>query len=100
MEFQAVLSNPPYIHRSEISYMNPEAFANEPDLALFHEDPPALYKELLLSTSRVILKGGFLIFELSPFISNQILEIARPLFPACEIIKDYSGKDRFLRCYS
>ncbi len=94
--FHAILSNPPYIHPDERGGMMPDVVEYEPGNALFHEDPPALYKEILEGARKRLHKEGFLLVEFSPRWAPPLLEKAQSLFSEARILEDLSRKERFL----
>jgi release factor glutamine methyltransferase len=64
-QFDALLSNPPYIRTTEIADLNPEVGKFEPHLALDGgEDGLFWYREFLKQSPRLLRPGGWLIAEL------------------------------------
>lgn len=96
--YDVIITNPPYIFPDEKVKIDSAVREHEPDMALFHNDPVKLYASILKGALPRLLSSGFFLAELSERISGSILELARPLFRECEIIKDLSNKDRFLLC--
>ena len=94
-----VISNPPYIHPSEIKSIQPRVINYEPKLALFtpNDDPIYYYKHCINFANNALKKGGKLFFELNPNyykkVENQVL---RSNFSEVEIKKDFMGKKRML----
>ena len=94
-----VISNPPYIHPSEIKSIQPRVINYEPKLALFtpNDDPIYYYKHCINFANNALKKGGKLFFELNPIyykkVENQVL---KSNFSKVKIKKDFMGKKRKL----
>lgn len=101
-QFTMIVSNPPYIGRDEAVNLEPEVRDHEPALALFHEDPPGLYRRIFAAARDLLVEDGTLILELGPRYASQLLAMAQEFFvsaaatPAAELRKDYAGLDRIL----
>lgn len=92
--FDAILSNPPYLTRREMTQLQPEV-RFEPAAALDGgTDGLAFYREILNKWQHVLRKGGFFAFEIgstqAPFLKALAAEHGRH----CRVIKDYSANDR------
>jgi len=100
-QFSLLISNPPYIARSEASRMEQRVLAHEPHLALFveHDDPAIFYKRIIDLCESSLAPGGHLFFELNPLFAVDIKNYADRinLFNFAELIVDMSGKNRFLK---
>jgi len=60
----AVVSNPPYVRRSEIDQLDPEVL-HEPAVAVFCEGEPAtLYRRIAEDAAPLVAPGGLLVLEL------------------------------------
>ncbi len=93
-----IVSNPPYIGRSEIDTVEETVLKYEPELALFGgEQGPELIQRLVDQSVDLLLPGGRLIFENSPAVFDQCLEIIEksPL-DLLETIKDFAGHRRVI----
>ncbi len=64
-EFDVIVSNPPYIPRSESVQMRPNVLDYEPHLALFvaDDDPLIFYRSIATSGLTMLRNGGRLYFE-------------------------------------
>ena len=97
--FDIVISNPPYIHPSEIINMHPRVLDYEPKLALFtpKNDPIFYYKCCIDFADKSLKKGGKLFLELNPNyfkeVENQVLNAN---FKEILIKKDFMEKKRML----
>ncbi len=99
--FDVMVSNPPYILRSESTQMEKQVLEHEPHLALFVEgrDPILFYRKIIEHCSVLLNPGGKLYFELNPLTAQEVktLAIASGLIKEATLLKDMSGKERFLR---
>jgi release factor glutamine methyltransferase len=100
LKFDCIISNPPYISKSEAVDMEDKVLNFEPSLALFVEDndPIIFYKKIIDLCLNSLSNNGYLFFELNPFYANDVMNYAYAsnLFRTVEIIIDMSGKQRFL----
>jgi release factor glutamine methyltransferase len=77
--FDLIVSNPPYIGRSEASLLPREVREHEPAQALFAGDAgPEFYMPLVTQALRLLRPGGILVLELG----YNALPHVRPLFDA------------------
>jgi release factor glutamine methyltransferase len=99
--FEVIVSNPPYITTSEKADMHQNVLDHEPHLALFasHVDDIIFYRAIIDLCKTKLIAGGSLYFELNPITSEKVQEYAlnSNLFNEVELLKDLSGKIRFLR---
>ncbi len=94
--FDIIVSNPPYIHPDEAADLDSDVRDFEPEGALFHPDPPALYRFLLEGALKVLESGGFVLFETSPLWIDRILAEA-PAGLSVQAMLDFTGRQRYLR---
>ena len=97
--FDLIVSNPPYLSEEELKTAAPEVSAHEPVGALVAGPKGMECIEVLIGQSPQYLKpGGAMYLETGAEQSNAIHGIVAAL-PAltCEILKDLSGKHRFVR---
>jgi len=93
-DFDAIVSNPPYIVTEVIDTLEPEVLC-EPRMALDGgEDGLIFYRVLVNDYRKNVKENGFLLFE----IGYDQGEALRALCP-CEIKRDYSGNDRVALYY-
>ena len=98
-EFDLILSNPPYIMESQKDLMRANVLDYEPPLALFvpDEDPLIFYKAVAGWARNLLSPEGKGIVEINELSGKETLEVfSEGGFPRSEIIKDFSGKDRFV----
>jgi release factor glutamine methyltransferase len=87
-----IVSNPPYIPKSQAETLQQEVIAHEPHLALFSdEDGMHHYRRIIEQSRRVLKPGGWLILELAFDAVPKLL----PLLPSsAEIRNDLAGHPR------
>ncbi len=95
--FDAVVSNPPYVARSDESMLAPEVRDFEPSLALFaaQGDDLSSYRSILAGVFRHLRPGGLLAFEAG--IGQAALvgdELSAAGISSIEVLKDLAGIDR------
>lgn len=99
-EWNFIVSNPPYIPRSEAGLMPEHVMAHEPHLALFVDDPDPLlfYRAIMALAAQQLSAGGWLFFECNEFNAHTLAASPEAAaFEAIEIRQDLSGKDRMWR---
>lgn len=92
-----IVSNPPYIGRSEVGTLAENVRKYEPELALFGgEVGDELTGRLVEQAAQRLAPGGYLIFETSPMLAGrcQALVEASGAFADCQIRKDLARLDR------
>jgi len=94
-DWDIIVSNPPYVLESDKAFMTEHVLAHEPHLALFvpDQDPLLFYRRLYALCTTHLKKGGYLICEIHESQGQALIEMTNG---AGEILKDLSGKDRFL----
>lgn len=99
--YDLIVSNPPYIAKTEAGQMHERVKNNEPAIALFVEngDPTLFYKRLIELCKKHLNPGGKLYFELNPLFAEEVKTIAQKsnLFSELKLINDLSGNTRFLK---
>lgn len=94
--YDLIVTNPPYVGEMEDI---DEGAAYEPKIALF-AGPDGLdcYRLILPKAKDYLKEGGLFFGECGPYHAQALLELAKGLgLGSAEILKDYSGRDRFLR---
>jgi release factor glutamine methyltransferase len=98
--FDLIISNPPYVRELEKAEMKSNVLNFEPAQALFVPDSDALkfYKVIVEMALQQLKPGGFLLFEINQYLSNEmyhLLEIHN--FESIELKKDLSGNFRMIK---
>jgi release factor glutamine methyltransferase len=99
-ELDAIVSNPPYIARSEKKKMDKNVLEHEPHLALFvsDENPLIFYNAIAARALTALKKGGLLIVEINERFGKEVAEIfLKNGFTSVKVLKDISGKDRIVQ---
>ena len=99
-DFDAILSNPPYVTSSEKRLMSRNVLDYEPHSALFvtDEDPLVFYRALAGMASAHLKPEGFGIVEINEAFGDGCRGLFMDYgFSNSVIIKDLNGKDRFCR---
>ena len=94
-EYDLIVSNPPYIPKSEIDLMNEET-KFEPETALMAEDDGLVfYREIVKNYKDCLKTGGMLAFEVGITGADSVAEILKHNgFKDIKKIKDYNGINR------
>ncbi len=93
LEFDTIVSNPPYVRELEKAEIKSNVLDNEPHLALFVEDnnPLQFYKA-------IIDPMGELYFEINQYLGEETKQLLIDAdFGAVELLKDLNGNDRMLK---
>ncbi len=97
-DFDAMLSNPPYVTASEKASMSENVLCYEPHGALFVSDeaPLVFYEAIARTASEHLKPGGFVIAEINERFGDECRTLFSGYgFSDCRVIKDLNGKDRF-----
>ena len=92
-----IVSNPPYIGKSEIDTIDDQVKNHEPSVALFGgAKGTEIIERLVKQAPNYLLPGGYLIFETSPIVMDLCVKLVKsnPAFASVEVIKDYSDLER------
>lgn len=99
-QYDAVVSNPPYVMLSERESMSVNVLCHEPAMALFvpDDDPLLFYRRIAtLCVSGLLAASGCLFFEINEALGNETSEELRRVgFANVSVIKDFTGRDRFV----
>ena len=100
LNYDIVVSNPPYITYRERKEMSPNVLDWEPEEALFvpDEDPLIFYRRTSLLSLDLLTPGGKLYFEINRLYGNETVNILASLgYRDIVLKKDLSGNDRFIK---
>lgn len=95
-----VVSNPPYVRRSEAAEMEHNVLDHEPHVALFVPDDDALrfYRAIALFAQAHLNDGGQLWFEINRALGAETARLVVELgFTAVEVVDDTFGNPRFIK---
>jgi release factor glutamine methyltransferase len=98
--FDLILSNPPYIHRSQIQNLASEVKDHEPIVALDGgEDGMEFYRSIVSQGPSYLRRGGWLLLEVGEGQGKRVSTMIdeEGSFIRSERIKDLSGIDRVVK---
>ena len=98
--FSLIVSNPPYVCRSEAAQMEPHVLEHEPHEALFVPDEDALlfYRVIAHLGLQLLQSGGWLYFEINPLYANDLVSLMKEMgYADVETRQDQFGKTRMIR---
>ena len=101
-KFDLIISNPPYIMRSERSVMSRNVLDYEPHGALFvpDETPLLFYQAIAAIAKEHLMETGLLALEINEALGKETLGLLRESGFRGELTenlqKDFRGKDRFI----
>jgi release factor glutamine methyltransferase len=99
MQFDMIVSNPPYIRKDDMKLLQPEIIDWEPVAALDGgEDGLDYYRKIISGAGDYLKENGFLMLEIGMGQSDPIREMAEDEgFDNIQILKDYAGIDRIVK---
>lgn len=95
-----IVSNPPYVRRSEMDAMHPNVREYEPHEALFvpDNDPLLYYRTIAAIADARLEPGGVLWLEVNEQLAGETATLLHGnIFESLNIIKDMRGKERFIK---
>ena len=100
-KWDVVLSNPPYIAKSEAVDMTDTVLSYEPHLALFaEEDGLECYRKLAVQLPGVMNKPGLIGLEIGYAQADAVARLFKESFPTArvDVVQDINGKERMIFC--
>ena len=100
VQWDIIVSNPPYICHKEREAMEPNVLEHEPHTALFvpDDDPLLFYRAIAQYASTALKPGGWLYFEINPLYAEPLRDMLNMmLYHDIEIKEDQYGKQRMIR---
>ena len=100
INFDIIVSNPPYVRELEKNTMQSNVLDNEPHFALFVKDtnPLLFYNKITKLASKYLNKNGNLYFEINQNLGKEMLELVQSYnFKNIELRKDFYEVDRMLK---
>lgn len=93
--FDFIVSNPPYVRRSELSRLQREVREHEPHVALFSpEDELAIYRRLIVGAEEMLKSGGHVIMEVGIGMDERVLSLFGPRWDPLPTKTDLQGIPR------
>lgn len=99
-QFDVIVSNPPYVKKSEKALMRRNVLEFEPEMALFvdDDDPLVFYRAVALWAQELLKPDGFGIVEINEALGPETAAVFSDAgFSVTEVIHDLSGRPRFVR---
>ncbi|MEC5424453.1 peptide chain release factor N(5)-glutamine methyltransferase [Virgibacillus sp. C22-A2] len=99
IQADVVVSNPPYIPRTEEIALSDTVKNFDPELALFADDDGlAAYKKIIIQSQKVVKPNTILAFEIGHQQSESVTSLIKTAFPNSRVktIQDINGKDRIV----
>ncbi len=100
IEFDIIVSNPPYVRQQEKEEMKPNVLDNEPHLALFveNENPLLFYKVITDFGVKHLKQNGHLYFEINQYLGEETKALLLEYnYKNVELLKDLNGNNRILK---
>lgn len=96
--FDMIISNPPYIKKSQVNAVHPQVQKYEPSIALFIEDSEynSWFENLFRGVHQFLNKRGYFFMEGHEDNLDQLKEMGLKYFKNIKIEKDYLDAKRFL----
>lgn len=98
--FDCIVSNPPYIKRSEAAAMRDNVLKFEPHLALFveNEDPLLFYRAIAEFAQTHLKSFGSVFLEINEALADDVMKLFDDYkFDEIELRADMQGKDRMIK---
>lgn len=100
VNFDIIVSNPPYVRKKESKLMNKNVLNYEPHVALFvpDKDPLLFYKRIITLSKSLLKQQGKLYFEINEAYGQELKDyMASNNFEEVEIFQDFQGKERMIK---
>ena len=100
MQFDIIVSNPPYVRELERSEIRNNVKQYEPGLALFVSDqePLVFYQAIAKFSKKNLQVGGYLFFEINEYLAKETQQVlVDNQLKKVELRKDIFGNFRFLK---
>lgn len=94
-KFDFIVSNPPYVRRSETGFLQREVREHEPHVALFSpEDELAIYRRLVTGAGEMLNPDGHLMLEIGLGMEENVLSLFGPTWQTLPTKTDLQGIPR------
>ncbi len=99
--FDIIVSNPPYIPKSERSSMRPNVITFEPETALFvpDDDPLLFYRAIASFGIHKLNAGGTIYMEIYEDLGSAVTDLFSQSGYKVTLKKDMQGKDRMVKAH-
>jgi len=102
LNFDIIVSNPPYVKQNEKQLMQQNVLNHEPHLALFVADdnPLIFYNKIADFAKNTLAKNGLLFFEINQSLGKEVITMLKQKgFKNTELKKDIFEVDRMIKAY-
>ncbi|SFB24051.1 protein-(glutamine-N5) methyltransferase, release factor-specific [Clostridium frigidicarnis] len=98
LKYEIIVSNPPYIRSDVIPTLMDDVKNYEPNIALDGgEDGLYFYKQIINESKKVLLKQGYLLFEIGYDQGNEVQDLMISAgYSEVRVLKDLAGLDRIV----
>lgn len=99
LEFDIIVSNPPYVRELEKAHMSANVLEHEPELALYvaDDEPLIFYKTITEFATAHLKNDGQLFFEINQYLGAEMLQLLNTSgFENVALKKDIFGNDRMV----
>lgn len=99
LDFDVIISNPPYVLESQKPFLEKRVSAKEPALALFvpDKDPLVFYRAIADFASKRLRPGGKVYVEINDLLGIETRQEFDLWFERTELRQDINGKDRMIK---
>jgi release factor glutamine methyltransferase len=100
LQFDVIVSNPPYVRELEKEAMSANVLDHEPHLALFVKDDDALlfYRTISKVANKILKPNGQLYFEINESLGKDINDLlSNSGYSDVQLKKDHFQKDRMIK---
>lgn len=100
IEFDIIVSNPPYVRELEKREIKSNVLQNEPHIALFvsDENPLLFYDKIADLANQYLTANGLLFLEINQYLAeNTTALLEQKGFNTIELRKDFFGNDRMIK---
>jgi release factor glutamine methyltransferase len=95
-----IVSNPPYVRKSEKIHIERNVLDYEPHAALFVDDsnPLVFYKSILKSADELLVQGGKVYFEINEAMGRSLISLFEEYgYDEIRLVRDINNKDRIIK---
>lgn len=99
LNFDIIVSNPPYVRQLEKNEMKSNVLDHEPHIALFVDDnDPLLFYRYIMDLSKEYLRdNGKVFFEINENLGQEMIDLVKSYDFKVTIRQDIYGKDRMIK---
>jgi len=100
LNFDIIVSNPPYVKNDEKPLIKPNVLKHEPHLALFVKDdnPLIFYDKIADFSTKYLTQNGLLFFEINQYLGKDLVSLLKQKsFTNIEIKQDLFEVDRMVK---